>query len=142
MINKSYLLIYLTFCIAIHIAETRQIEIVAPIESVENIYAYEFVPVATIVGLGVVGFCFIILTILKIMFANSDQYMGYNRYDLVIFKIPTKNSVNPACHIYSNSNANSHNIEAANASGFDLTTLNNSIKSPYTVMNSNVKIIK
>ncbi len=138
MLNKGDLLISFSILIAITIIETRQIEIVAPLESAENAHAYEFVPIATLVGLGAVGFCFIILAILKIMFANSDQYMANNRYDLVIFKIPTKNSVNTACHIYSNRNANSNNTEAAIAAGFDFASLNNSIRSPY----SNMKTIK
>lgn len=92
----------------------------------EQTSVYEFTPLATIIGFAFIIICFLFLAIAKIMFASSDQYMMNNRYDLVIFKAPTKNNgqlMGPR-RVYSNSAANTHNLNAAQACGFDVSMLN------------------
>lgn len=94
--------------------------------------AYEFTPLATIIGFAFIAICFLLLAIAKIMFASSDQYMMNNRYDLVIFKAPTKNTVVGPRRVYSNNTANTHNLNAAQACGFDVSMLNS--RNPYTLL--------
>ena len=85
---------------------------------------YVFYPVSSIVGMCFVGIWFAFILIAKIMFSSSDQYKISNRYDLVIFKPATKTSLIGPRLIYSNSNVNMQNINAASAAGFDVNVIN------------------
>lgn len=85
---------------------------------------YVFYPASTIVGFVFVGIWFVFILIAKIMYNSSDQYKMNNRFDLVIFKTATKNSLIGPRRIYSNNNINTQNLTAAAASGFDLNILN------------------
>jgi hypothetical protein len=67
-----------------------------------------------------VGVWFVFMLIAKIMYNSTDQYKINNRFDLVIFKPATKNSLVGPRRIYSNNNVNMQNINAANASGMDM----------------------
>ena len=111
-----YLLTHLS-----RISEANQVSIESPVKPIKSEGQYEFVPISTLVGFGFIGVCFLLLTISKMMYANSDQYMANNRFDLVIFKPPTKNSV--IGRVYSNNTANAHNLAAATSSGFDVSML-------------------
>ena len=71
------------------------------------------------------------------MFTSSAQYMANNRYDLVIFKPPTtgKNEKDKGPkRVYTNVTANSHNISAAKACGFDVSMLNT--RNPLTALSA------
>lgn len=66
--------------------------------------------------------------IAKIMYTSSDQYRTTNKFDLVLFKPPSKSAggataIGPR-RIYSNNNANLQNLNAAAASGVDFSILN------------------
>lgn len=115
-----------------NLIETNKVEISYPIEHARNSTAYEFVPIATIIGFSFTIVCLLLLAIAKLMFTSSDQYMMNNRYDLVIFKPPTKHSAIGPRRGYKNSDANTNNLNAASACGFDLTTLTkrSSLNSP------------
>lgn len=84
---------------------------------------YEFVPVSSIVGLVFVSTWFLFVIVAKITYSSTDQYKIANRFDLVIFKPATKNSLIGPRRIYSNNNVNIQNINAAAASGLDLSFL-------------------
>ena len=84
---------------------------------------YNFYPVSSIVGIVFVGIWFAFVAIAKIMYNSTDQYKINNRFDLVIFKPATKNSLIGPRRIYGNNNVNIQNINAANASGMDLSFL-------------------
>lgn len=103
------------------LCQANEVPIQAPVKTITPEAQYVFTPISTMVGLGFIAICFLILTIAKIINANSDQYMSNNRYDLIIFKPPTKNSV--IGRVYSNNSANTHNLNAASASGFDISVL-------------------
>jgi hypothetical protein len=84
-----------------------------------------FTPLATIIGFIFIGVNFFLLAIIKIYYLSSDQYNIQNRFDLVIFKPPTKSSNRIGLRrIYKNSKASMHNLNAAIASGFDVSKLN------------------
>ena len=118
-------------CFKIKPIEANQISIVYPTKVNQTLinelsHGYAFTPFATIIGLVFIGVSFSFLAIAKILYASSDQYMMNNRYDLVIFKAPTKNNgqlMGPR-RVYSNSAANTHNLNAAQACGFDVSMLN------------------
>lgn len=107
-------------------AKANMVPIEYPDDEVNNVYehAYVFVPVATIVGFSVVGVCFLLLVVAKIIFTSSDQYMLNNRYDLVIYKQVTSKAHVQQKQVNQNS-ANVHNLNAAAACGFDINMLNN-----------------
>lgn len=115
-------------------ASLQPIEITDSSHSSETSTAYEFTPLATIIGFAFIAICFLVLAIAKIMFASSDQYMMNNRYDLVIFKAPTKNTVMGPRRVYSNNTANTHNLNAAQACGFDVSMLNT--RNPYNLLSN------
>ena len=112
---------FISFSLLYSLCEANEVPIQAPVKTITPEAQYVFIPVSTMVGLGFIAICFLILTIAKIINANSDQYMSNNRYDLIIFKPPTKNSV--IGRVYSNNTANAHNLSAASASGFDISVL-------------------
>jgi hypothetical protein len=99
-----------------------------------NKHAYEFTPIATIIGFVFIGISFSFLAIAKVLCASSDQYMMKNQFDLVIFKPPTNKSVLGPRRVYSNTVANAHNLTAANAVGFNPSVLNG--RNPYTLLSS------
>jgi hypothetical protein len=80
-------------------------------------------PIASIVAMVFVGVWFVFVIIAKIMYNSTDQYKINNRFDLVIFKPATKNSLVGPRRIYSNNNVNIQNIHAATASGMDMSFL-------------------
>lgn len=124
-IKKSIICILtIQYSIQQSVASLQPIEIPSNAQGEAFGTAYEFTPLATIIGFAFIGICFLLLTIAKIMFASSDQYMMNNRYDLVIFKAPTKNTVMGPRRVYSNSTANAHNLQAAQSCGFDVSMLN------------------
>lgn len=112
--------------------KANKIDITLPVEGSASSTSYEFIPVSTIIGFSFVAVCLVLLAVAKIMYASSDQYMMNNRYDLVIFKPPTKNSVIGPRRVYTNSTASTHNLNAAAACGFDVSMLNT--RNPYTSM--------
>ena len=116
-----YLKIGSIYCLTLSVSEANKIEVRSPVKPIKSVGQYEFVPVSTLVGFAFIGICFLLLTIAKIVYTNSDQYMTNNRFDLIIFKPPTKNSV--IGRVYSNNNANTHNLTAAATSGFDVSML-------------------
>lgn len=89
------------------------------VESGSVSHSLNFTPIATIVGFVFLGVSFSMLAIAKLWYASSDHYMTNNRFDLVIFKPPTKRSVFGGREIYSNTKASAHNLAAAQACGFD-----------------------
>ena len=113
--------VYLSFLMINTLCNANQVPIESPVKTIQPANQYEFIPISTMVGLGFIAACFLLLTIAKIINANSDQYMSNNRFDLIIFKPPTKNSV--IGRVYSNNNANVHNLAAAASSGFDVSVL-------------------
>ena len=118
-------------------ADANQVEAKIPIEPIVSPTAYNFFPISTIIGLGFIVVCFLLLAIAKIMFTSSAQYMANNRYDLVIFKPPTtgKNEKDKGPkRVYTNVTANSHNISAAKACGFDVSMLNT--RNPLTALSA------
>lgn len=106
-------------------AQANKIDIVYPVHQQINSTAYEFVPMATIIGFSFTGICFFLLVFAKIMFTSSDQNMSKNRYDLVIFKPATRNSNLGLRRVYKNLKASNHNLNAAAASGFNVSMLIN-----------------
>ncbi len=117
----SYGKFLIWFSLVYSLCEANQVPIESPIPTIEPEAQYVFTPVATLVGLGFIAICFLVLTIAKIINSNSDQYMANNRYDLIIFKPPSKNS--NIGRVYSNNTANAHNLSAATACGFDISLL-------------------
>ncbi len=105
-----------------------------PVESYKSKTAYVFIPAATMVGFGFVCICILLLVIAKIMFTSSAQYMTNNRYDLVIFKPPTKNATGVPRRNYVNTVANAQNLKAAANCGFDLSLL--TTRNPFTALTS------
>ena len=135
---RKFLFVVVIFLFSyVKITENRLVTPTYPLPFNETIStAYEFVPLATIIGFGFLGVCFLLLAIAKIMYQSSNQYMMNNQYDLVIFKPPTKNSNNGPCRVYSNVNANAHNLNAAANCGFDVSMLN--ARNPYTAFLSGI----
>jgi hypothetical protein len=84
---------------------------------------YHFYPASSIAGIIFVVVWFVFVLIAKIMYNSTDQYKINNRFDLVIFKPATKNSLIGPRRIHSNNNVNIQNINAANASGMDFSFL-------------------
>ena len=84
-----------------------------------------FTPIATIIGFVFLGVSFAMLALAKLWYASSDHYMTNNRFDLVIFKQPTKRSILGGRKIYNNTKASAHNLAAAQACGFDFSKINN-----------------
>ena len=115
-------------------AGANQINVKIPTPSYESQTAFVFIPAATLVGFGFVGVCILLLAIAKIMFTSSAQYMTNNRYDLVIFKPPTKNSSGVPRRNYANTAANAQNLKAASNCGFDLSML--TTRNPFTALTS------
>lgn len=95
-----------------------------PKEDANKLKNYEFFPNSTKIGFAFVGIWVGFILIAKIMYTSSDQYKTTNKFDLVLFKPPTKNSAIGPRRIYSNNNANLQNINAALSSGIDLSVLN------------------
>ena len=93
-------------------------------DDVKKLKNHEFFPNSTKIGFGFVGIWVAFILIAKIMYTSSDQYKTTNKYDLVIFKPPAKYSAIGPRRIYSNNNVNLQNINAALASGIDLSVLN------------------
>lgn len=122
------------------LTHANQIQIEYPLEeSKGDNTMYEFVPVASIVGFGVIGLCFFLLIVVKLMFASSNQYMLNNRYDLIIYKTQmAKNPMVQQIQLNSTSSVNAHNLNAALASGFDMSMLNkrNSLNSLNPLLSS------
>jgi hypothetical protein len=91
----------------------------------ERIYHafYDFKPISTIVGISFISICIATLAIVKIAFGTNNQYMVGNKYDLVIYKPPSKNNNNKFSNINNNVSSqpqvNLHNLNAAAAVGFD-----------------------
>jgi hypothetical protein len=83
-----------------------------------------FTPIATTIGFVFLGVSFAMLAIAKLWYASSDHYMTNNRFDLVIFKQPTKKSVLGGRKIYNNTKASAHNLAAAQVCGFDFSKIN------------------
>jgi hypothetical protein len=119
LINSGKFFIW--FSLVYSLCEANQVPIESPVPTIEPEGQYVFTPIASIVGLGFIAVSFLILTIAKIINSNSDHYMANNRYDLIIFKPPTKNS--NIGRVYSNNTANAHNLSAATACGFDFSLL-------------------
>ena len=88
---------------------------------VEN--TYYFVPSASLIVVIFVGIFLVVLIMAKIFFNSSLENISDNRYDLIIFKKPSKNSVLDPRRLLSSNNVNQHNIAAAEAAGFDMSTL-------------------
>lgn len=109
----------------------NQIEIEHPIIEHRNTTAYEFIPQITIIGFGFTFISFFLLIIAKLMYNSSDHYMMNNRYDLIIFKPPTKHSLLELRRVYKNSEASEHNLNAALSSGFDITKITNRKQSDF-----------
>lgn len=88
-------------------------------------HAYEFVPVGTIVGFGFTAFVLVGVWILRFI-TSSDQYMLANRYDLVMYKIPTdpRSLLGLPKKVFVNTTAIQHNLTAARACGFEVSSLN------------------
>jgi hypothetical protein len=103
---------------------------------------FNFIPASTIAGLLFVGVWFAFILIAKIMYSSTDQYKLNNRFDLVIFKPATKNSLIGPRRIYSNNNVNIQNMNAATASGMDLSFLyqRNTAFNQQSLYNSNSEV--
>jgi hypothetical protein len=120
-----------------HQANGKMVEAHLPVASAIIPNQYNFFPISTIIGLSFIVICFLLLAVAKIMFTSSAQYMANNRYDLVIFKPPSggKNDKDKGPRrVYTNVSANSHNISAAKACGFDVSMLNT--RNPLTALSA------
>jgi hypothetical protein len=132
-------------CVCVHFAfskatnseeeesETRDYSCTGLNDKNTKLNSYHFYPASSITGIVFVAVWFVFVLIAKIMYNSTDQYKINNRFDLVIFKPATKNSLIGPRRIYSNNNVNVQNINAANASGMDLSFLyqrNASISQP------------
>ncbi len=123
--RKKSIIFFITIVNSLKLAKGSLQPIVLPsLSEPKSSNVYEFTPLATIIGFAFIAICFLLLAIAKIMFASSDQYMMNNRYDLVIFKAPTKNTVMGPRRVYANNAANAHNLTAAKSCGFDVSLLN------------------
>ena len=94
-----------------------------PLNNRTNKQDYKFIPGSTIAGFVFVSVWFGFIVIAKIMGSSSDKYKINNKFDLVIFKPATKDSLIGPRRIHSNNNIYIHNINAATACGFDLSAL-------------------
>jgi hypothetical protein len=92
---------------------------------------YYFMPLASLVVVIFVGFFILALIIAKIFLNSSTENISDNRYDLIIFKKPNKNSMPDPRRLLSSNNANQHNVNAAEAAGFDMSTLYISNNDPF-----------
>ena len=126
---KRFMYAILFMFTVFNLNESNLVEIVYPSEynssEIVESTAYEFVPISTMIGFGFIGVCFLTLTVAKIMLTSSDKYMMSNRYDLIIFKPPDKKAqTGGPRRVYSNNQASQHNLNAAAATGIDLSILN------------------
>ena len=92
---------------------------------------YYFVPTASLIVVIFVGIFIVALIMAKIFLNSSTENISDNRYDLIIFKKPNKNSMPDPRRLLSSNNVNQHNISAAEAAGFDMSSLYISKNDPY-----------
>ena len=87
-----------------------------------NIVSQDWWPTATIVSVCFIFVWFIIITVLKIMFTSTDEFMNNNKYDLILFKPTnqTKNSAFVGRKMFENNAVNQHNLKAELEAGFEL----------------------
>lgn len=97
-----------------------------PLNNGTHSVPYDFVPISTIVGFVFVGLWLSFILIAKIFGNSSDKYKMNNKFDLVIFKPATsskQDSLIGQRRVVAH-NVYSHNINAANACGFDFNLIN------------------
>ena len=110
------------------LVQSNRVEISFPAQ--ENVTHYEFkhahtfTPPGTLVGFGLLALVLVGVWILRFI-TLSDRHMITNRYDLVMYKMPDRRSpLGAPKKVFVNTAAIQHNLAAASACGFSMSSLN------------------